>query len=102
MSSIVGVQRTRRREGVQSLKMSQDGSKPYDGKTIPDNLPDGWEAVWDSNYERYYFYAAAWEESVWDIPTIGVVDEEKSCQCDGGDGNEAGGASHDGTVCDIC
>ena len=81
------------------LKMSQDGSKPYDGKTIPDNLPDGWEAVWDSNYERYYFYAAAWEESVWDIPTIAVVGrEKKAASASGGDGNEAGGASHDGTA----
>ena len=31
-------------------------------------VPRGWEAIWDSNYSRYYFYADSTGESVWEVP----------------------------------
>lgn len=54
-------------------------ASPTNGPQAPPNLPPPWEAHWDTNYGRFYFYNAETAETSWTEPAASaekVLEEE--------------------------
>ena len=43
-----------------------------------EDLPPGWSAHWDPNYQRYFYYNALTDQAVWDLPTTAAAPAQPS------------------------
>ncbi|SGZ49919.1 CIC11C00000005089 [Sungouiella intermedia] len=50
-----------------------DASLPKPSRPPPPALPEGWVAIWDEEYKRYYYANRVTRETQWEIPTASAA-----------------------------
>ena len=55
---------------LQKLEETTLALKEYETQVAP----TGWTFVWDSDFERYYYYNAVTDKASWDFPSDDVIE----------------------------